>query len=234
MNSQELVDLFRLDMSDVATPPLWSDDEIFGYADEAQKSFVRAIGGIADSSTPNLAVIPVAVNDVSFLYDARILKIRKAFRQSDGAPVLVMNYENVELQGLKFDGSKGPVQMFVTGMDDGLAYYKPIPSVADTLQMMVDRLPLNTLSLADAPQDLEIPEHHHRHLLKGMKALAYGKQDAETFNKSKSEDFERQFNVYGEKAMRERERRIHKNRSVAYGGLSVGSYPYLKTTSTNY
>jgi hypothetical protein len=42
VDSTGLVTLFRKDMSDEASPPfLWSDEELFGYADDAQKMFAR-------------------------------------------------------------------------------------------------------------------------------------------------------------------------------------------------
>jgi hypothetical protein len=235
MDSQDLLDRFRQDLSDINLPQLWSDDEVFGYIDEVQKSFVRAIGGIPDSSTPNLAQIAVGVGDLTFKYDTRILKMRSAYRLSDGREVRALNFENMAKEGLRFDGCTGPVQLFVIGMDKDTARYVPIPNVADTLVMVTDRLPIETITADDAPQDLEIDDQHHVHLLKGMKALAYNKQDAETFDKSKSKEFEDKFNAYCTKAFKERERRQHKPRSVTYGGLNVGTYiyPYNRSDSRN-
>src|SRR5450631_1099193 len=135
MDTQDLVDRFRSDLADVNNPPLWTDDDIYAYIDEAQSSFVRAVGGIPDSSTPNLAVISVAANDTQFVYDTRILKIRSAYRQSDGREVRVLNFENMAKEGLRFNTppTGGPTQLIVIGMDRNTARYIPIPNVADVL-----------------------------------------------------------------------------------------------------
>ena len=51
-----------------------------------------------------------------------------------------------------------------------------------------------------------------------MAALAYMKQDAETYDKTKSAEFEARFLGYCDMARKEKERREHKTRIVAYGG----------------
>lgn len=218
MDSTGLVSLFRKDMSDEASPPLWSDDEVFGYADDAQKMFARLTGGIADS-TSALTFIGFDINQADFILDSRILKVRKAYRVSDGSPLAVVNYENMEKECVRFDGKKGPLRTIVIGADEKVAYLLPIPSIADAAQLLVDRLPLSTLTEADEPQDLEIAEQHHRHMLEWMKSLAYQKQDAETFDKSKSTEFENKFRAYCEMSRIEKDKRKHVPRSVNYGGI---------------
>lgn len=205
-------------MSDETSPPLWSDEELFGYADTAQKTFVRRVGGLADSSSA-LTLIEFDIDQADFVLDPRILKVRKAHRVSDGSPLAVVNYENMEKECVRFDGKKGPLRTIVIGADEKVAYLLPIPSVADAVQLLVDRLSLATLTETDEPQDLEIAEHHHRHLLLGMKELAYQKQDAETFDKSKAAEFEDKFRAYCEEARKEKDKRKHVARSVNYGGI---------------
>jgi len=221
MNSAELVRLFRKDMADETLPPLWSDEEIYGYADTAQKTFARETGGIADSTTQDLTQISVDVAATTFPFSSKILKISGAYRVSDGRPVEVVNYADMTQRGIRFDGRTGPIEAIVIGMDAAVAYFYPVPSVADTLQLMVDRLPLLTLVFSSPNQALEIDEHHHRHLLLGMKELAYGKQDAETFDKSKAKEFGDAFEQYCFKAKLERDRVRHKKRVVAYGGIPM-------------
>ncbi len=205
-------------MADEATPPLWTDVEVYSYADDAQKMFARLTGGIPDSSSA-VTRLEFAIAQTDIVLDTRILKVRAGHRVSDGVPISVINYENMEKEGVRFDGKTGPVRTLVIGADSKLAYFLPIPTIADAFQLVVDRLPLETLTIDDEPQDLEVDEHHHRHLLLWMKSLAYLKQDAETFDKSRSVDFDTRFRNYCTEAKMEKGRRIHKPRSVTYGGI---------------
>lgn len=214
MKTAAVLELFRVEVGDLETPPLWSDTEALGYLDETQKSFARAIGGFSDR-TSDLTLIPVAVDDVSFDLDPRILKLRGAFRTSDGREVHVKNYAD----GWVFDGRTGPVENIITGMDEIAVFYSPIPNIADELQLVVDRLPLLTIDSVDV--ELEVHEQHHRKLVIGMKSLAYGKQDAETFDKSKQERFAQEWEAYCFKSKLERGVRTGKARSVQYGGIPM-------------
>ena len=92
-----------------------------------------------------------------------------------------------------------------------------------TLQFAVFRLPLNTITTDDNNDtELEVPEQHHRHLTLWMKALAYGKQDAETLDAQKQQKFETAFEGYCAKVKLEQQKQRHKTRVVQYGGLAVG------------
>jgi hypothetical protein len=52
-----------------------------------------------------------------------------------------------------------------------------------------------------------------------MKHLAHEKQDAETYDRGRSMEFRDKFLAYCDQAKAERERREHKYRTVAYGGI---------------
>jgi hypothetical protein len=52
-----------------------------------------------------------------------------------------------------------------------------------------------------------------------VKALAYGKQDAETFDRTKQKEFEQKFFGYCDQVQAEQRRARHKPRAVAYGGI---------------
>lgn len=221
MDTVGLVRLFRKDMADETAPPLWSDEEVYGYADEAQKRFCRKTGGIPDSVTPEVCEVIVAIDATTVDLHPSILKIRGAYRTSDGMPIPIVNHEDMNVQGLRFDGKKGPLSAFVIGMTENVGYFLPIPNVADTLVLIVDRLPLCAIDSAKQPQKLEIGEEHHRNLLLGMKQLAYEKQDAETFDKTKADEFEVKFEEYCFTAKMEKDRKKHKTRVVAYGGIPI-------------
>lgn len=223
MKSDALHALFRVEMNDVAEPYLWSDDFIYGAMDDAHKQFARKTDGIPDSSTAEVVEIPILADGLTGLYAAdfalhpAILKIRSARRKDNGLPVGVVNLEDMAPNGMYFDGVPGRLKTIITGMDENKVRVWPAPDADVTVALSVFRLPLTAITEAD--QDFEIAEQHHRHLLMWMKHLAYGVQDAETFDRTKSEEFKRRFEAYCFDAMKEQARARHKPRSVAYGGI---------------
>jgi hypothetical protein len=70
---------------------------------------------------------------------------------------------------------------------------------------------------------MEIPEHHHVNLLMWMKARAYGKLDAETYDKTKQMEYEQKFRAYCTQAKAEQGKLAHMHRTVAYGGIPISN-----------
>lgn len=225
MKSPDLVDLFRKEMVDEVgssdDTSLWVDSEVFGFADDAQKMFCRLTNGITDA-TSSITKLSVPEGSETVAYDSRILRIKNAYRTSDGAKVNVINQEDMEKLGLRFGGSPGTLQNLVVGMDDENAFPVPVPSSDDDVQLTVERLPLEDIT-EESTEELEIAKQHHRHLLMWMKSLAYGKQDSECYDRAKSIEYDQRFRAYCGQAKAEQEKRKHKVRVVAYGGLPVGT-----------
>ena len=232
MTPAQLKDLFRSDVRDEATPPLWSDVEIFVYMDDAQKMFCREAGGIADS-TSTMCSIPVTAGDEFVAYDPRILKLRDLRRASDGRNVSILNFEDLGhpgsamddygqvtpfgTGGVKFATNPSAVTGVVVGMDANTLRLVAPAIADDILRAIVYRLPLATITSASTA--FEIDEQHHRHLLNWMKHLAHEKQDAETYDRGRAMEFQAKFLAYCDEAKAERERREHKYRTVGYGGI---------------
>lgn len=220
MNTEEFVSFFRYDMADTAQPPMWTDDEIYRYLNDAQKLFCRRTGGLGDASS-SFTTLAVAINEANTDLDPSVLKIRDAYRVSDGRPIEVINYEDFSRLGLRFDGSSGPVSYLIIGMEPHKAKFYPIPNTADSVQLIVDRLPTEDITADSAPQEFEIDQQHVEGLMYRVKEMAYLKQDAETFNKSKAEEFGVMFMRYCDDARKEKDRAKHKTRVVKYGGIGT-------------
>jgi hypothetical protein len=222
----ELLKLFRQEANDLASPPLWSDAEVYGYMTAAQEMFCRLTRGIQDS-TSEITQISVITDDPYVEYDSRILRIRDARLESTGAKVTILNPEDLEQGSLlddyglvtgRFDLTlTGTPRYLLLGVDDFRGRLIKIPEADDTLQLTVERLPLLDKDL-DASQSLEIHPQHHRYLTAWMLHLAHQKQDAEAYNRGRSAEFGERFQSYCELAKREQERRQHKQRNVSYGG----------------
>ena len=227
MNAGELLSRFRTEVADTQLPYLWSDEEILAYIDAAQNQFCRLAGGILDS-TSALTQVAVTISDAWVSISPRILAIRRIQRLSDYAPVDPISLEDFERMGdddygtarrYRLDASEGLVRYAVVNMATDALRLVPIPAAAETLDMTVYRLPLAAVSVDTIDTALEIAAHHQEYLLWWMKHLAYSKQDAETRDDRKAQTFDGKFRAYCEQARQERERREHKPRAVAYGGI---------------
>ena len=241
MNSSELLNAFRDELYDQKPkdPLLWSDAEVFGYMDDAQKMFCRLTEGIGDGSSaltklsiaPIVTTIPpvspatdptVVITAVSdwVAISPLILKFRDAYRSTDARPVQIINYEDLPTHGIRFNGRMADKpEALVIGIEPGRARIYPAPTVAslDFIQLIVDRLPLKTIN--DEDLKLEIAEQHHINLLMWMKHRAYAKQDADTYDAKKSNDFRAEFEEYCRMSKHEKDRAKSKVRIVQYGGI---------------
>lgn len=229
-NSGELYDSFRLDIVDTAKPYLWTDDEVWRYANDAYRMFVRLTGGIADFTSDLTQLALSAGTDIYDLNKA-ILRITQATLLSTGQDVAVKNYTDLQkmymgvtdygqYRTLNMNNTPGEVRVMVIGMQKNKTKVIQIPTVDDTIAMMVYRLP--TVAIVDETHTLDdVEEDHHLPLLHWMKHLAYLKQDAETFDKTRSEEAGAKFRNYCVEAKAELERYKHKTRVVQYGGIGA-------------
>jgi hypothetical protein len=227
MTSNELLDLFRKDVVDTAKPYLWSDSEIYAYMNDAYFMYVRLMGGIADSTSVAVTQVIAQAGEPFADLHPSILTIRGAYRTSDNKRVEVINYEDIEKiavqdfgvsMPVKLDLTQGSIVSMVIGMEDDVVRFFKVPSADDVIQLSVYRLPLEPITGGD--QTFEgVKDHHHIHFLKWMKAMAYSKQDTDTFNKVKASEEEMKFRAYCEQARLEWERKRHKPRVVQYGGI---------------
>ena len=229
MTSDDLYDLFRSDVVDVEAPYLWSDPEVWMYMNDAYRMFVRLTGGVPDATSPltRLTLVPgEAISQVSPL----ILRFRNAYLLSDGTELKIINEAEIPLKGDRDYGQvvtqrrsmlQGRVEYMITGMGrsstGGTVRWLRIPDKADTVQLSVQRLPLETVEPGFEFSD--IGEEHHEHLMLWMKARAYGKQDAETFDRGRRDEYEQAFRAYCASAKAEWNRYRSHNMTTAYGGI---------------
>ena len=212
MDSTALHNLFRSDVRDEVTPYLWSSLEIYAYIDDAQKMFCRLQGGISDA-TSALTQVAVVANQAFSTISSRILKIRELISRTHHRKIELVNVEDVYPSP---DISTGSLCRAIVGMEANKLRWVPVPAESQTVEMLIYRLPL--VDITTSGQTIEIDEQHHRHLLSWMKHLAHMKQDAETYDKGRSDMFRAEFQAYCNQSKAERERREHKYRTVAYGG----------------
>lgn len=227
MTSDEVVALFRADVGDSESPYVFSDVEAYQFLDQAQKTFCRMTGGIADSSTAAVTQVSYTANNAWASIDPRVLRINRVHRASDYVEVGILNHENLGSlsdtsdygfsRPIRLTNQTGAVRYVVTNMEQDKVRLIDVPAANGTLQLSVYRLPILTINAK--AQALEIQEHHHPYLVYWMKFLAFGKLDPTAERVRAAEAAKLRFMDYCEQSRQERERREHKVREVAYGGL---------------
>jgi hypothetical protein len=227
MDSTALLAYFRTQIGDTAEPYLWSDAEIYQYMELAIRWFCSKTWGIADATTEEITVVECVAGQPFAAYDPRIIKLRAVMRAADGRQVNVLNVEDLgrtqvgDDYGLPrrqiLDNRPGDIVAVVVGMQENMFRLINVPAADQDLQLIVYRYPLEPIT-DEGDQEIEIHERHHAHLVDGMMAFAYRKQDAETFDRTRADEAAGRFEEYCDQVRAERELREHKNRAVAYGG----------------
>ncbi len=218
MNTSELLSLYRSEMADEAAPYLWSDADVFGYFDDAQKMFCRKTDGIADASTEAVVKLSVVPGTDWVATHPSILRIRTAIRVDTGRSIEVINQDDMPARRWYFDGVTSSIKALIIGMEAGKARVFPKSNETVDVMLTVFRLPLEKITDA-GDQAFEIAEEHHPHLLLWAKHRSYLKQDTETYDRTKAGEFETKFFAYCAQVKAEERRKAFKVRSVVYGGI---------------
>lgn len=216
--------LVRRELADTVEPYLWSDADLYQYMNEAEAEFARDTKCILDSET--YTDIPYTLNSGWINYDPEIIDIKRAVSGSGHVLQVMTEEEFSDLMYVDDYGqrSKGrwedetgtPSHLLLNLSTDEIRMY-PIPTVADTLDMYVWREPLNILD-GDSV-GFEIPKRFIYMLMYKMKAMAYSKQDFETFDGDKRTDNLLLWNDAKDQAQSRIKRRQRKPRSIKYGGI---------------
>lgn len=195
MTLADLIDAFREESGDNGNPPFWTNERLARMATEGQIEACRR-GYLLIDSASALCTIGVNAGDPLVYIDNRVVDIRRA-RLSLGAWKLQpFTVEEMDCgAGIQWETITGTPTAYVTDYQSGAIRLYPSPSVADTLLLMVSRLPLS--DLVDDDDEPELRLECQPALVQWMLYRAYAKQDADTFDKDKSQralaEFEREF-----------------------------------------
>lgn len=226
MDSTRLYELFRSDVQDTAQPYLWTDDEVWAYLNDAYTMFVRLTGGVPDFTSP-ITEVPVVSGEPTSQVSTKILRFLSARLVSTGEDLEILNWSDASRMTrsdygisvpITLDDLQGPVRSMVIGMQRNLVRWVNVPASDDTVRLHVYRLPLEEIT-GESQELVDVDEQHHLHLLSGMKAVAYRKQDAETFDRARADENEMRFRSYCAQVVGEFDRYKHKTRVVSYGGI---------------
>lgn len=224
MNTTELYEFFRGVVDDVEEPYLWSDAEVFTYMDSAQKMFCRLYGGIPDVQSDATVVDVVTGEKYADLHPS-VLYIQSARLVSTGQLLSVVNAtQHIQLDtdygrwlSQPNPDTTGPIKAMIIGEQEDIARWVYVPEADDTVELTIRRLPLK--SLTGLEQTLEIPERHHEYLALWMQHRSFLKNDAETFDRGRSNQTRDDFVAYCQEARKEWDRKKYVPRTVMYGGI---------------
>lgn len=215
----QLLEIFRDEVEDTVEEYLWSDAEFYHYLDEAQKEFARETDYFKDVSS-SLTSIAVTAYEPWVDIDPRIIEIRRVKISGRTTPVQVINYNELdrvytmsrygeEISG-NWETAQGNPKYLVTDIETDKGRLVPIPTEDATLTLSVIREPLEDIENEASELELE-KSIHQRSLLMFCKAMAYMKQDSDTFDAEKADKFRRDFYAY---CLRIKQRQTRKQRRL--------------------
>lgn len=221
----ELVHKFRHDQDDVVEPYLWSDEEVWGYLDEAEREFCYRVNAIPYEWAPTYSA-----TDTTIAIPEYITRIRNG--HNDGLVYLALfNDEEIEDFVSWLDTDYGEERWsaswtqdtaqyptaLITDRDFQTARLYPIPTADGTLHVRTFRLPLTRMT--DGDQEPEITnEDWQRIYMYKARSLAYEKHDAETYDYDLAEKLEAKFLQKCDEFEQRTRRARRRTRAVAYGG----------------
>lgn len=214
MDSSSLLRTFRLQMMDNVGPHyLWTDEDVFDYADQAQKLLCREVRGIADAVTPEVCRVAISAGQAFSPLDPRVLEVRTATLVSQRRPLRPIGTNELDTYRSEQTGIPSG---FVVGLSDGFVRWDCVPVVSDVAELAVYRLPLRPIT--DEGQALEIGDEHKYALLAAMAHFAYLKPDPDAYDRGRSDAAFAQFMTYAAKARRDINKIRSSRKTVAFGG----------------
>lgn len=231
---RQLIDTFRREVDDPYEPggsaqqpdehSLWKDEEITGYLIEAQNELSRRI--LHFTATKQISFV-AGTEKVD--YPDGYLDLRAAYL-IDGANRTELprrNFDEMEAVirsdygvqgGSNWLTDTGAPQVLVTDVETDSFRFAPIPEKGGTVMLVYYRYPLPRFVGTTGQIEYADPQYI-RAILHWMKNLAYAKQDAETLDLQRSQQFEAKFFAAAQDLAGEDKRARRRPGTVAYGGL---------------
>lgn len=178
---------------------LWKDDEIVSFANEALDEWARVTRALQETILLNVVAAEPTVE-----LPTRVLDIQDVYLETSGVTVMPKNANNVDtgvvadyngvplgFQDSLHTGSGTP-RCYVRDYDNGdVLRLIPTPILSETLKLQATVTIEDNLDEGDDLPRMGIKDQ--RIVLMYMKYLAYGNQDADTYDLQRSQTFYSQF-----------------------------------------
>jgi hypothetical protein len=166
---------------------LWSLDEWTEYANDAENEACIRGNLIIDKSTA-LTSIAVLSGIGTYSIDEKILEIRRVKLASGTEPLVKTSKKVLDATYPNWETDTGTVRSWFHDGTNKITLYK-LPNTATTMSLMVSRLPLVPMTLANKlTESPEVDAMYHQGLVDWMLLRAYSKQDTETLDKGKAKE----------------------------------------------
>lgn len=177
------------DHTDKKNNLLWTQPEVYEFANQAEREACERAFLIEDSTTSAVCQIDGEADTATYNLHTKILEVRSVRwngRLIDGISRDLLD----QCYPRGWDDKIGNPRAFIDPAQRFLTLF-PIPTIDAAIKLIAFRLPLNDMT---APGNTpEIHERHHFGLLDWMEHLAYLKQDTETLDPMASAKAEARF-----------------------------------------
>ncbi len=211
----DIVNNARLKLDDVVEPYLWSDDELAEYLNTSVEELCNESYLIKDSTTADICTINIIADTANYPTSDKITSIVTAkldsmtnyLRQIDDGVIADYDGYTITTPSFSYDGSS-------------ITLY-PTPTVDDILHLTVYRLPLNTINMANAYNELEVPRRWQNYLYYGIFRLAYDKNTSDTYDPQMRDRYAVQWEIVKDKILRESIKSYNVSRRIVpmYGAM---------------
>lgn len=194
----DLINLFRIEAKDQALPPLFPNDEITLWLNEAEEEAAIRARLIRDNVTSEICEIDVQANERSYPLDPRVFEIVYASMVYVGSPGM-FPYVLGKTTADELDSFR-PAWRILHYRPTAIIQYDTtievdsLPDTDYTINLEVYRLPLKPME--DDEDEPEINSIHHRKLVWWALKRGYEKPEAEIYDLNKSARAEEEFKSY--------------------------------------
>jgi hypothetical protein len=197
MTLADLITTARKQFDDVegGSARLISDEEFAYFADDAQERICEVVLPIEDSTTTvdadgnPVCVIPVVAGTTTYPLHPKIIQIMRVMYDGVDYPLTLMSTAILDSVRPGWQSDTQDPDGYILDDSSWSIRLNRIPSTASNIRLIVKRMPLVTLSATDLTASPEIPSIYHKTLIDWMLHSAYMKQDVETYNPVKAEQY---------------------------------------------
>ena len=190
MNVGQFIERFRRRMTDIAAGQLFTDEEIADdYLNDAVEEACQRAHLIEDA-TSSFTSFTWDANTESVTLPSYVLKVIRL--TYEGRRLDETSIDELDSKSLDWESHKGLPRGYIFERNGSLRLY-PTPVVDGAVKLRVSRLPIDRYSADRDTEDVEIPVQWHVKLLNWMFRTALLKNEAETQDKVKADEYEARF-----------------------------------------
>lgn len=190
----DLLALARDRLDDNVVPPLFADEKLLEYANDAVRQVVLRKRLILDRSTAETCSYAVAADASQVALHPAVLAIRSARWSGSCEPLALTTLKRMDRDVPNWPSTPGgcPTRLILDA-DTGYVTLWPTPSAAGTLNVAVWRTPLDVEVMEQDDDEPCIDETFHRDLIDWIEHLAFLTPDGETGDRARSAAAEDRF-----------------------------------------